>query len=302
MYKIALLGNWGTALEILKLLSNSKFIEIKFIITQNDKKKDCNKWFNIVWNYAKSKGLCTYEQKKFKKNSAEILKLAKQNNLDLIISCAYPYLLKDNIIEFMNSKLGIVNLHGSLLPLYRGVSPVLWAIINEEKYIGMTLHYIDRGCDSGNIIFQDKIENKYEDSIDIITEKLKYKAIQLFKKFLNLLENNDNIDSYPQDHSKATNAFRIKDNDLRINFSQNCNKIMAFFKATSHLGPYFYYNSNRYNIIKLFPTTVRSEYKTSTIVDIIFLKKQIIVSANDFNIKIQVDSINNLKQFGLLNE
>ncbi len=89
------------------------------------------------------------------------------------------------------------------------MSPVIWALINDDDYIGMTLYYIDEGYDTRNIIFQSRIKNNKKEDINIITDKLKTEAIKLCKNFLNFLETNK-IPRKKQDQSKAAYISSVK--------------------------------------------------------------------------------------------
>ena len=152
MVNVALLGNWGTAKEIFEIFYHDKAVQVQFVITQYDQNKSDDRWFNIVYDFAQDSNLVVYEQPMFKGNDIALLELLKSYKVDLVVSCAYPYLLKAPVIDYMNQQDGIINFHGSLLPRHRGVSPVVWAVKENDRYVGMTLHYIDIGCDSGDII------------------------------------------------------------------------------------------------------------------------------------------------------
>lgn len=122
-------------------LINDSGIRVKFVVSKyniNKGKKD--KWYNMVSTFAKKHNICVYSQNLFKNNDEKLINIIEQEKVDLIGSCAYPLLIKKEIIEFINKK-GIVNFHGSLLPKYRGLSPVIWALINDDDYIGITLCY-----------------------------------------------------------------------------------------------------------------------------------------------------------------
>ncbi|MEK5483879.1 MULTISPECIES: formyltransferase family protein [unclassified Viridibacillus] len=81
-------------------------------------------------------------------------------NHDLIVSCMFNKILSEELLK--KPKFGGINIHQSLLPLYRGKSPVIAAVNNLEEYIGFTIHYMDSGVDTGNIIFQNKWPIDYE--------------------------------------------------------------------------------------------------------------------------------------------
>ena len=289
MINIAFLGNWGTAKEILKVLIERNGVKVKFVVSQyNYIKGKRDKWYNMVSNFAKKHETPIYNQEQFKKNDKKLLNLIKKENVDLIVSCAYPFLLKKEITDVMNKKMGIVNFHGSLLPKYRGLSPVVWAIINDDDYLGMTLHYIDEGCDSGDIIFQSRINNNKEDDINIIAEKLKIEGVKLCKNFLNCLEKN-NISRKKQDHSKASKAPKLKNDDLNIDLKQPASKIKAFFRGTSFLNPYICIGGKKYIVKKIKITNNKSLFRDPKIIRIFKKYKIIKISTFSYDILLKID-------------
>lgn len=101
---------------------------------------------------------------------------------DVICSIYYRYIIKKTIINLCNGK--IFNLHPSLLPKYRGCSSLTWAIINGEKDVGFTYHYIDEGCDTGRIILQKKIKIEEWDTQQSLYMRLMFEAMQYFEEAL----------------------------------------------------------------------------------------------------------------------
>ena len=88
-------------------------------------------------------------------NSEDVQNLLKDLNIDLIAVCHFQKILNKNIIDIPKS--GCINLHPSLLPNYRGMSPQHWPIINGDDETGITVHFINVGVDTGDIILQKKI-------------------------------------------------------------------------------------------------------------------------------------------------
>ena len=99
-----------------------------------------------------------------------VLDFLFKNKPDMIWVADYKFILPKEIIII--PKYGAINFHPSLLPHYRGRAPLNWAMINGEKYTGLTVHMIDEGIDSGDIIHQEKIEISKEDYIGDILEKI----------------------------------------------------------------------------------------------------------------------------------
>lgn len=104
---------------------------------------------------------------------------------DFIASIYYRYIIKNHIIDAVNGK--IFNLHPSLLPKYRGCSSLTWAMINGEKEVGYTYHYIDAGCDTGNIILQKKVPLEIFDTQLSLYYKIMTLALMDLPEVVNLV-------------------------------------------------------------------------------------------------------------------
>lgn len=141
------------------------------------------------------------------KNSVEISNFAEENNIklfignprkgklasfineadcEILLSINYLFLIEEDVIRKFKFP---INFHGSLLPKYRGRTPHVWAIINNEKKTGITAHFIDKGCDTGDIIAQETINILENDTGFTILEKYFLAYPKLVKKTLGLIEN-----------------------------------------------------------------------------------------------------------------
>lgn len=137
-------------------------------------------------NYiADLEGLC------IKKNIKYSLERIDISNLpfvpDMICSVYYRWLIKRDIIDIVGGK--IFNLHPALLPKYRGCSSLTWAMINGEKECGFTFHYIDEGCDTGNIILQKKLRIEDFDTQLTLYNRVMFESMNYFLEVIHLVEN-----------------------------------------------------------------------------------------------------------------
>ena len=107
---------------------------------------------------------------------------------DIICSIYYRFIIKEHIISMVQGR--IFNLHPSLLPKYRGCSSLTWAIINNEKFVGFTYHYIDKLIDNGNILIQKKLEIYDFDTQLTLYNRVMFKALDDFILAFNLVKNN----------------------------------------------------------------------------------------------------------------
>ena len=144
--KIVYFGTSEFALEPLKALCESKH-EIIAVVTQPDSKggRSLGLIQSPVKQLALSKDLKVLEYKKFDEAESQLKELAA----DLYIVCAYGTFLPENILNL--PKLYSLNIHPSLLPMYRGAAPMNWALINGDKYTGVTILKISKKMDAGDI-------------------------------------------------------------------------------------------------------------------------------------------------------
>lgn len=128
---------------------------------------------------------------------------------DIICSIYYRYIIKESIIDICNGK--IFNLHPSLLPKYKGCSSLTWAMIKGEKETGFSFHYIDKGIDTGKILYQQKVPIESFDTQETLYNKIMFFAMEHFLNIFNKVVNGDS--GYPQ----ATSS-----NDSEMYFSRGC--------------------------------------------------------------------------------
>lgn len=147
---------------------------------------------------------------------------------DLLITTYYGQKIPKEILKL--PKYGGLNIHPSLLPKYRGASPVEWAILNAEREIGVTVLTLAENFDSGKIIAQEKMACKNTDTPEDLYKVLFEKGAELLVKILpDYLKNR--ITPKPQDNSKVTLAPRLKKDDGKINWLESPEKVDRKIKA-----------------------------------------------------------------------
>ena len=174
----------------------------------------------------------------------------KKIEVDIIASINYLFLIDNDIIQ--HSKQLTFNIHGSLLPKYRGRTPHVWAIINNEKVTGITAHVIDEGCDTGDIISQIKIPiNEIETGAEILDKfKLEYYNLILgvFKKL-----NSGKLELIKQDEQLSTYFGKRTPEDGRINWNWEKDRISNWVRAQAYPypGAFSYVNNQKLIIDKV---------------------------------------------------
>lgn len=151
----------------------------------------------------------------------EIAKLA-EFNVPAMVVVGYGQILPQAVIDL--APLGIINVHGSLLPKYRGAAPIQWAIANGEQITGVTTMCINAGMDTGDMLLKSELEILPTDTSITLGERLAVLGANLLVETLAGLENNS-ISAIPQDHAQATHAPILKKEDGRIDFERTAAQI-----------------------------------------------------------------------------
>lgn len=154
----------------------------------------------------------------------------KELNPDMIITCAYGQILSEKILNI--PKLGCFNLHGSLLPKYRGGAPIHYALLNGDEKTGITLMYMDKGMDSGDMIAKEEIKIEDNDNIESLTNKLSIIASKMIIKYLpSLIDGTNNREK--QDSSKVTFSPIITRKDEHLDFNVTAREIFNKYRMLS---------------------------------------------------------------------
>lgn len=215
------MGSPDFAIPSLRVLYESGE-KIDAVITQPDRKKGRGLTLTPppVKLEAEKIGLPVYQPEKIREK--EFIELIGSFNMDAIIVVAYGQILPEEILRI--PKYGCINLHGSLLPRYRGAAPIQWALIKGEKKTGVTTILMDKGMDTGDILFQEESDIDQQDTAGTLSGKLSTIGASLLLKTIRGLERGE-IKPYQQDHSLATYAPILKKEDGRIDWTKGAEEI-----------------------------------------------------------------------------
>lgn len=169
---------------------------------------------------------------------------------DVIASVNYLFLIQKNIIDLAKDL--CFNIHGSLLPKYRGRTPHVWAIINNEKVTGISAHVIDEGCDTGAIIKQIEIPISKSDTGATILDKYKKSYVPLIEEVLEKHQSNQLIYNR-QDESKATYFGKRTPEDGQIDWNWQAERIVNWVRAQAYPypGAFTFYKDRKITIDKV---------------------------------------------------
>ena len=186
MLKILFMGTPDFAQESLKSIYDAGF-EIIGVVTNPDKPKGrgMKLAYSPVKEYALEKNLKIYQPIKIR-NNTEFLDEIRALAPDVICVVAYGKILPKEILEI--PKLGCINVHGSLLPKYRGAAPIQWAVLNGDKTTGITTMYMNEGMDTGDMILKEEVEIGPEETTGELWQKLSKIGGEILVKTLKLIE------------------------------------------------------------------------------------------------------------------
>lgn len=185
--KIVFMGTPDFAEKSLEAVYNAGH-EILAVVTNPDRPKGRGMKMvaSPVKEFAISKELKIYQPEKVRKN-IDFIEEIKALEPDVICVVAYGKILPKEILEI--PKLGCINVHGSLLPKYRGAAPIQWAVINGEKVTGVTTMYMDVGMDTGDMILKEETEIAPDETTGELWDRLAKIGAGLLVKTLEQIEN-----------------------------------------------------------------------------------------------------------------
>ncbi|MBE9231420.1 methionyl-tRNA formyltransferase [Cuspidothrix issatschenkoi LEGE 03284] len=229
--KVVFFGTPDFAVPTLqKLLENPEF-EVLAVITQPDKRRERGNKLtpSPVKVLATEHHIPLWQPERIKKDD-ETLTQIKQIQADVFVVVAYGQILSQKILNM--PKLGCINVHGSILPQYRGAAPIQWCVYNGEQETGITTILMDKGMDTGDMLLKVTIPIELLDNAQILGEKLAIIGADLLIETLYKLERRE-ITPIPQDHTTATYASLIQKPDYILDWTKTAiqlhNQIRGFY-------------------------------------------------------------------------
>ncbi len=166
-------------------------------------------------------------------NSEEFLDVLKKHKPNLGISMSFNQIFRDSTLNFFEK--GVINCHAGKLPYYRGRNILNWALINDEKEVGVTCHYVDKGIDTGDIILQKCFDVSDEDDYGTLLKKaidlcptVLYESVQLIQS--------DEVKRKKQP-TEGTYFIQRKIGDELVNWNWSSRRVFCFVRAITTPGP-----------------------------------------------------------------
>lgn len=241
--KTIFMGTPEFAIPSLKVVSQNT--DLKLIFTKEDKRNARGN--KIIYSPVKQFGLDNdievIQPKRMK--DEEVIDKIKEVNPDLIVVVAYGKILPKEIIDI--PKYGIINVHSSLLPKYRGASPIHSAILNGDKESGVSIMYIEEGLDSGDVILKETCEITEDDTLGTLHDRLKELGAIGLEKALKLIEAEE-VKAEKQDDSKATFVKPITKEQAKIDWNNTKEGIFNQIRGLNPFPGAYTHNEKNENI------------------------------------------------------
>lgn len=262
--KVIFMGTPDFAVPTLEALIEKH--EVLAVVTQPDKPKGRGKKmvFPVVKEKALEHNITVYQPQKVK--TPEFVEVLKEYQPDIMVVVAFGQILSEEILNI--PKYGCINVHGSILPQYRGAAPIQWSIINGEEFGGVTTMYMAKGLDSGDMILKAKEKIKPDDTYGSLYDRLSVIGAELLIKTLDLIENGE-VKRIPQNDEEATFAPMIKPELEHINWNGKNTDIVNLIKGLNP-QPVAYTMLNDEKLKIWFAETIDGDYngEPGTIVDV----------------------------------
>ena len=245
--RIIFMGTPDFAVPSLRILVESGY-ELVAVITATDKyggrggKKLLQ---SAVKRYAVEQNIPVLQPKNLKAK-AFVEELASYQ-ADLQIVVAFRMLPE---VVWNMPRLGTFNLHGSLLPKYRGAAPINWAVINGEEETGVTTFFIQHEIDTGNVIMQTTMPIGPEDTAGDVHDQMMELGAETVLKTVQAIETGP-VDAAVQDHEQATPAPKLKAENTKIDFTQSAVTVHNFIRGLSPFpGAWTNYGEEKWKILR----------------------------------------------------
>tara|TARA_B110000259_G_scaffold172298_1_gene204597 strand:- start:2830 stop:3750 length:921 start_codon:yes stop_codon:yes gene_type:complete len=246
-YKIVFMGTPKFSVPVLETLAKSSY-QISCVYTQSPKKSNRGQKLNPSPVQKSAENLKLAIKNPNNLNTDEELKFFKELNPDIVIVVAYGQLISKKFLDIPTK--GFINIHASLLPVWRGAAPIQRAIMNLDKQTGISIMKITEELDTGPIMKKIEINISSSDTCGKISEKLSKIGSEYIVEVLDDIFNEKNKFT-EQDHNNATYAKKIKKDEGKINWEESAKNIIGKINGLNpDPGAWFEYKKKRYKIWK----------------------------------------------------
>jgi methionyl-tRNA formyltransferase len=243
--KVCFMGSMDFAVPILEGLHEKYGVSL--VVTQPDRpfgRKQILKPTPVKVK-ALELGIEVFQPERIRKDNSRII----EEEFDLIIVAAYGQLIPEKVL--FHGRFQAINVHASLLPKYRGGSPMHKAIMDGEKKTGVSIIFMEKSLDSGAILSQAEIEINESDNVKDLEDKLSYLGRDLLLGTIDKLLAGK-IEAKPQVESEVSYAYNLKNEDTKIDFNNKAEQIYNFVRG---LNPwpiaYFFVSDTKVKVFEV---------------------------------------------------
>ncbi|MDR2822172.1 MAG: methionyl-tRNA formyltransferase [Acholeplasmatales bacterium] len=275
--KILFFGTNSFSKIILEGLLKENFIEVTGVVTKSDNVIFNKREPSLVKKYGLENKLLVFDPVSLKASYEEILAITKP---DILITASYGNILPKSLLE----KVYALNVHASLLPKYRGASPIQSAILNNDKITGCTIMKMEYKLDSGDIIKSGELVIEEDDNYSSLEEKLAYLGRDLLIDTLKEYLDKKVLLTFKQDESKVTFTHIIPGSFAKIDFHDLAINIVNKVRTLSKTPGSIIFVKNK--LVKLYKVKISDIIINGEVGEILLNKKQLFIKALDFWIEI----------------
>lgn len=280
--KILFMGTPDFAVPSLKMLLENH--EVLAVVTQPDRPKGRGKKLipPVIKVVAEERQIPVLQPEKVR--DPAFIEALKGYQPELIVVVAFGQILPEEILNL--PKYGCVNVHGSLLPNYRGAAPIQWAVINGDEKTGVTTMYMAKGLDSGDMLLKREMEIFPEDTYGSLHDRMAPMGAAILQETIALIAAGK-AEAIPQEHDKMTLAPMITKELEHICWNRPAKEIVQLLKGLSpNPGAYTVYNGESLKVWDA--AVIEEEYTNAEAGEIVEIqKKGFIVKAADRGILIK---------------
>ena len=295
--KIVFMGTPDFARDSLKAVVEAGH-DVKLVVTNPDKPKGRGMKMipSEVKEYALEKGL-NIEQPLKVRNNQEFVEKLKNINPDVICVVAYGKIIPKEILDI--PRLGCINVHGSLLPKYRGAAPIQWAVLNGDKETGVTTMFMDEGMDTGDMIEKEIVKIGDNETTGELWDRLSIVGANLLVKTLKLLENGEA--TRKKQPEKFTVAPMLKKEIAKIDWENySSKKIKDLARGLNpFMGAFSYLNDKKIKIWKVEIVEEKYDVDPGTVV-VSDSKNGLVISTIDGAVSVLDIQGENARRMGIL--
>jgi len=247
MLKIIFMGTADFGAPVLERLTDSKKNKV-MVITQPDRPQGRGRKIlpTPIKKVALDRSLELFQPENI--NDEQSLKRMKEFSPDIILVVAYGQILSNHILNIPRE--GSINIHGSLLPKYRGAAPINRAVINGERETGITFMFMDEKIDAGDIIFQEKIDISPDETYGELYYRLSALSAENLTKLLEKIKSGK-IERISQDIKEVTFARKMNKEEGEIEWSDKGERVYNLIRGTTpYPGAFTYYQGRKLKITR----------------------------------------------------